>query len=1421
MCTFAGEVVKNTLDTSVSHTCSQKDVMTTAKRTFLEDTVLAASRDFFNRALSVESVVGNLILPQAGDGFCVTADFMCCGKNQPSQSYTTGYPDTDFVLYVTGRPTGGSTIAWATTCMNAAGSYRPVSGHANFGPALINDDVQQQVSTAIHEIAHALGFSNSMFTYFRVPGTTTARGRSNVISSFSERGGTVSKIITEEVIAKARDHFDCAGLNGGELENAGGSGSASSHWEKRVYMNEIMSATLNSHLPTVISTLTLALFQDSGWYTVDYTAAESYAWGNGQGCSFAMDQCNTWHESYFCQTRHEQGCFPNHFYKGKCSLIDYFELTGQQLPSKYQYFPSAPTNGGYDEFPDYCPLYVVGQNSDCRDPNVGDIQAISLGESPGPSSRCFVGTFHRADAHDSWHTHHSGCMRTECNGLSGAVEVQFLRADGKPTQYYSVTCPKTGTDAERTVDLAAATGGEFAGTIVCPEASSICTNNPCDTNTCNGHGTCQEAKDGECDCTLGFYGADLYSCDLRRCPYGRNATNSSVECSGHGSCQSDVFAANSGVCTCDAGYRGDACQELGCPFGPDTGVGEKQECDGKGTCDTNTGVCQCNPGQLPPNCHLTQCPMNATNVTCSAHGTCDQNNGWCECNQVFELQADGSTKMVRYYSGRDCSVELQGDAGKSLYFSGEEVPPQFNVTNLAPGTRQAEPLALELNGEEYQYFSFLVESVQYQVTITLSWDTKKYPAANPYITACYASECQRPTKEVAQFFATQSDNDKALGRKPIVLVPDDSAGQVNAAFDHVGEMRLAVISQDTMNATLTIERDPCSYLQCVHGNCVNKKCACDPPPNIYEWGTWAGSLCDIMNCPGTPPCNGQGGTCVLDADAGFPVCACSAGFSGAKCNILAQGFSNINNPSHAELAGTLEIGQNKTYVFNVNATQGIMVRLQSANPGADPILLGQVGKVPPLVPEATTQFDRMAWIQGLSTHMLSFTASTSGFCFVQVLNGRYATDRLEYSLVVEAVSGCPAALGNCSDHGSCASGVCQCENGYEGQRCESRVPQVNSTQPVVVEALAIGEWRYFMYESTAAAKEVKFELVHSRSTRRSQALMTVGVTSQRRANNLRVLTGEAAMFDYGGYTSKAMAQELVVRREGHSFFFIGVHNSGHSVAPVTVSLTATEYSAVQFDGTGCDANAAATANCSARLCHGHGAYTTDEGVPICLCESGWVSDTMCNTPRFTSFASLLSAAQDVGFLCNLCNFEIPLAQNALRVYKIPQPLQKQTGLHIVASTVNGTSAFGNPSLLVSSILPRSITDFTFVSSSSSSNESLTLYEQSPTGRYWLVVYGNTAATYQVEASRETTPGEELFAEGFLESLWDWVSGTTLGAATAAVAGGVIILMCVGCCMQVCRGGIKKTAEQLRENVADVGACCGWVSVVVICTRLWW
>ena len=44
----------------------------------------------------------------------------------------------------------------------------------------------------------------------------------------------------------------------------------------------------------VYSRITLALMEDTGWYSANYTMAQELGWGRKLGCDFAMKSCKEW-----------------------------------------------------------------------------------------------------------------------------------------------------------------------------------------------------------------------------------------------------------------------------------------------------------------------------------------------------------------------------------------------------------------------------------------------------------------------------------------------------------------------------------------------------------------------------------------------------------------------------------------------------------------------------------------------------------------------------------------------------------------------------------------------------------------------------------------------------------------------------------------------------------------------------------------------------------------------------------------------------------------------------------------------------------------------------------------------------------------------------------------------------------------------
>ncbi|XP_018646421.1 unnamed protein product [Schistosoma mansoni] len=95
--------------------------------------------------------------------------------------------------------------------------------------------------------------------------------------------------VTPKIKAAAKKHFRCANLNGADLENQHQTGEIGSHWEGRLYSNEIMAGRIQ--VDYSVSRVTLSFFEDSGWYNVNYKKAMKWFYGRNLGCNFVMKSC--------------------------------------------------------------------------------------------------------------------------------------------------------------------------------------------------------------------------------------------------------------------------------------------------------------------------------------------------------------------------------------------------------------------------------------------------------------------------------------------------------------------------------------------------------------------------------------------------------------------------------------------------------------------------------------------------------------------------------------------------------------------------------------------------------------------------------------------------------------------------------------------------------------------------------------------------------------------------------------------------------------------------------------------------------------------------------------------------------------------------------------------------------------------------
>ena len=79
----------------------------------------------------------------------------------------------------------------------------------------------------------------------------------------------------------------------------------------------------------VISNITLALFEDSGWYKVNYYNGGHFRFGKNKGCEFfqklsVIDEKESFSE--FCHKSKEPKYLFSHLWSGECYIGEYKEI---------------------------------------------------------------------------------------------------------------------------------------------------------------------------------------------------------------------------------------------------------------------------------------------------------------------------------------------------------------------------------------------------------------------------------------------------------------------------------------------------------------------------------------------------------------------------------------------------------------------------------------------------------------------------------------------------------------------------------------------------------------------------------------------------------------------------------------------------------------------------------------------------------------------------------------------------------------------------------------------------------------------------------------------------------------------------------------------------------------------------------------
>ncbi|XP_014219740.1 leishmanolysin-like peptidase isoform X2 [Copidosoma floridanum] len=506
-----------------------------------------------------ETMCGEVVVPEEHLDACRVCNE--AGQNcrvEPGSVPGEGINGADFVFYVSAMSTErckkGLTVAYAAHCQQEAALDRPIAGHANLCPESIStkpQELETLLSTVKHEILHALGFSVSLYAFYRddqgeprTKRTETGKPvlnkalqthqwsdntiRTVIRHSWQVHGGSMRRsmqmIVTPRVKAEVRAHFNCPDLEGAELEDQGENGTALTHWEKRVFENEAMTGTHTQN--PVYSRITLALMEDTGWYSANYSMAQELGWGRNLGCDFSMKSCKEWivqkSSKFFGKSIHpfcnkvkrdplQTECTDDRSSVALCNLIEYPE----PLPKQYQNFDSIPNvprgreeyYGGSVSLADYCPYNqeftwrannTIVRGSHClyEDNNPHPQKNFAL-ERYGEQSHCFDHTNQMWEERTckqvrQWQHWGSGCYQYKCE--AGRLHIMVTN--------YTYTCYHAGQEIAIRIMQ-----NEWLhkGALICPPCRDLCQDEFARRN--------ELCKPGDEHPPATFYHRDVLDCD--------------------------------------------------------------------------------------------------------------------------------------------------------------------------------------------------------------------------------------------------------------------------------------------------------------------------------------------------------------------------------------------------------------------------------------------------------------------------------------------------------------------------------------------------------------------------------------------------------------------------------------------------------------------------------------------------------------------------------------------------------------------------------------------------------------------------------------------------------------------------------------------------------------------------------------------
>jgi hypothetical protein len=420
--------------------------------------IVDQSVSLFSKLLKVKSSSKNLIISSNCEGIT------------PAKNVSTTGIATDIIIFpYFDLKADAGTEAYAGVCVQDATTNRPLAGFMAFTSNLkLNQNwLEYNTYLCFHEMTHIFVFNSDLFPSF-IDANGKPLGISNIYVNNTVNGVSRIKLKTPKLLAAAQKHFNCSSLDGVELENQGGSGTAGSHWEARIMLTDFMMG--QSYDEVTLSDISLALFEDSGWYQVNYYTGGLFRFGKNEGCGFLNTPCIQNQKSafprQFCDSINTPMCSNGRVSKGMCDLTTSNKIT----PSNFIYF-STNSWGGY-MLADYCPVSMANSASGVYLPyscvfGLNNQYPKGLEESVSDTSACFISSLVNNDkastAQQYVGSNRAICYQYTCNTSAKTISVQVGSS--------SATCPTSG---------GTTTINNYSGTLYCPDYNSLCTfTSPC------------------------------------------------------------------------------------------------------------------------------------------------------------------------------------------------------------------------------------------------------------------------------------------------------------------------------------------------------------------------------------------------------------------------------------------------------------------------------------------------------------------------------------------------------------------------------------------------------------------------------------------------------------------------------------------------------------------------------------------------------------------------------------------------------------------------------------------------------------------------------------------------------------------------------------------------------------------------------